>query len=640
MRVRLPLQTGASAFSMLAFWPAVITLVTSGAVIVDAWLRRSGAPDAWQIPARVVIILSLVTTISPLAVLGEIVFVYVRLRRAIEARACDAILDSDGLHLEGGQSHGLRVPYSEIDCARSAVEGQTLYLARHGGERIRLAVASDPDELQSLQALLATLRAMSAPAPAPSVSPSAHVLDCPGCGVPVAPADALTVTCRQCGVEVAMSDALRAQLQAARAISASRLAADRAVERLLRQPSARRANLVVLANAAAILVLWPVNGIFPLIAYFDPDRASFAWMACFTLGAVLLLLAVARVVLADRHALRLLTLGFAAHAPATVSEPSRCRVCLGPLPARDDGGLVVRCAFCSSANLLGLDVRAEAAVARSSEREALAALVRQRSARQRRLVAVAAALGLSAVGGIGLNSATRLEAERAAREPTCAEVPTDDEHELGDPEPVATSPFANPAYVVVDNAGAQEFVAQSLMHDTVEVASGANIEAPAVSPDGRSVVFGHRYARSGNFGLEMLTAEGQHALQTVVGSPRFAAFSPDGGWLSFSARSGGARQLYVARVSQPSRNRAIVCGRRHVVYSAWSPDGQDLAFMATAEVADEILGAGDLWTVHIDGHQARQRTSGNRVSPERILWKSDGFIYFHTAGGVRRVSGR
>ena len=70
--------------------------------------------------------------------------------------------------------------------------------------------------------------------------------------------------------------------------------------------------------------------------------------------------------LADRGALQLLTLGFGALAPAREGQPSRCRMCQGPLPETGLGG-VTPCRYCAAENIVGIDLRPSVDQARSEQ---------------------------------------------------------------------------------------------------------------------------------------------------------------------------------------------------------------------------------------------------------------------------------
>ncbi|HTM21407.1 MAG TPA: hypothetical protein VL172_12890, partial [Kofleriaceae bacterium] len=70
-----------------------------------------------------------------------------------------------------------------------------------------------------------------------------------------------------------------------------------------------------------------------------------------------------------------------------------CRSCGGPLPAAAEDRLVVACVYCGSDNLLGLDLRRQAARARSQERSVRAATRRRWWARLRLLIVVPLAAG-------------------------------------------------------------------------------------------------------------------------------------------------------------------------------------------------------------------------------------------------------
>jgi hypothetical protein len=129
--------------------------------------------------------------------------------------------------------------------------------------------------------------------------------------------------------------------------------AHRPLRRDLNQPTAKRVNWVL---AALSLI---AGGFMPL------TTMSGSWpTACGTAVVALLVATWAR------------------------GEPESCRCCGGPLPASQDGGIVVGCLYCAAENVLGLDMRSGEQRARATE-SSLAEALAQRS-RARRVARITA----------------------------------------------------------------------------------------------------------------------------------------------------------------------------------------------------------------------------------------------------------
>lgn len=707
--VRLPLQTGASSFSAIATWPARIVLLATGAATGSAWLS-SHAPEArLRIVAMVVQVLLLVFTLSPISLLAWLGILICRTGRAIRLRACDVLLDRESLRFDGGPASGERLCLDDLELGGCSIEDGVLYLALRDGTRRAVACATDADERDSLAVLLAAIRVRTGPRQSgPARGEGASLLCCAGCGAAVAPDERPLVECAHCGEQVTVPAPLRERLRALRQAAASHRAADRAVERLLQQPGAGGANLVILVGALALLVLWPVSTLLPLVSFAEAASASFLWLSSLLLGATLLILAVERVVIADRQALRAVVTGFAACAPERGAErattPSRCRRCAAPLPLGP--GVVVRCLFCGAANVLGVDVHAGAAAARSQVAELESVLSARRAARLRRGLALLAALGLAFIAWRGFCSASRAEEKEASGQPTCAtlDAPPDppgplsltaaaadllrlssDPSDEWDPtlspdgltllitvssgsgEAVAALPAGGgriarlrpgrqPCWIsgtdywfVEEHRERGEPAAEALYRAsyrtdlsqaaepaepsaappaTAPHATGASVDSPTVSPDGSRVLFGHRFARSGNFGLRGFAPSGPISVFTGTTSPRFPAFSQRGAELAFTALTSLRRHVFVTAWSQPARARAITCGEAAAIFPVWSPQGDRIAFVRVEGSDDEGHSAGDLFTVQTDGRRLVQLTKGRTVTPHHITWGRDGYLYF------------
>lgn len=374
--VRLPLQIGTSSLWSLArsvgmFFPSLVVLTAAG-------LSLAGYGGGWV----------------TLGIVGALMLVYsiVQASRAWRTRPSDAVLDESGLRLEGGAHAGLQIGWKEIDGAKTRAETtrearvtvrvvlstilgalladkasphetdrvpvRRLHLVSKDGRSWDLAEAELAAEAESLDALLGSIRSKLRPPEKRARAASQEVIVCGSCGAPAPPVDSDHVACRYCGAGVGMPDAVRERLRAHRAMQASRAQVTRVVEKLLRQPRAGWASIVLviagvfcsmawLAVVLGLLVLGPTSaGIFEV-----------SWSLAGGLFATAAFFIMARAALANRRALHLLASSFGARPPRDDSGVHSCRRCSAPLPASES--LVVQCAYCSADNLLGLDLRHE-----------------------------------------------------------------------------------------------------------------------------------------------------------------------------------------------------------------------------------------------------------------------------------------
>jgi TPR repeat protein len=108
---------------------------------------------------------------------------------------------------------------------------------------------------------------------------------------------------------------------------------------------------------------------------------------------------------------RLVALDFGAIPPSAAGQPYLCRRCLAPLDPKSEQALV-SCVYCQSDNVLGIDLRRDAKVAREETKSLSSALQRRASERRRwrgvslvgLVLVVAAAWSLR--NGIGHNALT------------------------------------------------------------------------------------------------------------------------------------------------------------------------------------------------------------------------------------------
>lgn len=190
-----------------------------------------------------------------------------------------------------------------------------------------------------------------------------------------------------------------------------------------------------------------------------------------------------------------------------------------------------------------------------------------------------------------------------------------------------------------------------------DVARIANVEEPAITPDGRTVALvvirqNLSYATE-VYSLELVdVATGRE--RTIVRGRDVAVprWSPDGNALAYLARTGGVLQAFVR--DRDGHTRQLTHAGGDVIDVAWSPDGTQLAFVATDLPANRVAlahhhdyffaGNNDytataltppdhLWVVEIRDGRTRRLTHGDwTVAPTdpggifspQIAWTPDG----------------
>ena len=136
--------------------------------------------------------------------------------------------------------------------------------------------------------------------------------------------------------------------------------------------------------------------------------------------------------------------------------------------------------------------------------------------------------------------------------------------------------------VVTTIAGAQNGVSGPSFEQVISLRSAGGA---AISPDGRSIVFGVRTTdwQGNRFDNELWIArEGEQPFQltrTDKGNSGSARWSPDGKWIAFLADRGNKQQVFVIR---PSGGEAqpITDHKEGIASFRWAPDGKRIAFTA------------------------------------------------------------
>ena len=165
-----------------------------------------------------------------------------------------------------------------------------------------------------------------------------------------------------------------------------------------------------------------------------------------------------------------------------------------------------------------------------------------------------------------------------------------------------------------------------------------DVQAPAWSPDGRTIVFVSW--RDGNGEVYAMDADGsgpRNLTQNPAKKDVRPAWSPDGRSIAFVSRRGPSSrckpgrcgpdrqsEIYVMN-ADGSRKRNLTRDRAFDDYPTWSPDGRRIAFLRGRGFR------GQLYVVNADGSGLRNLTPNQRpgYTYGQLVWAPDGrTIYF------------
>jgi len=657
--IRLPLQIGTTSLwgmtrAALLLVPGVLLLpfgVIGGVGVL--WAGDGG---------DVALVLAALLVGTPVMLIWIAVL---QLGGMLRARPSDAVIDADGVRVEGGRHGGVQLAWAQLEpssCTLRDVTDRQLTLAdmyrseqeargtamthlvveRAGQPALVLAEAEAPEERASLAALYASIQAGAWRGA--EVEPEVfgrEVVRCEACGAAVVPAVAERVQCHRCGAQVTMPEAVRARVGVAEQGRAARGEAARLVSRLIDQPGARRTNLLFVLGGAAMLLAWPASLGLGIWQYAQGELGAGRLLSLliFPLALIPGLYALLRVQLVDRFALRLLTLDLGAREPVRAGDPYGCHACGGPLVV-GSGEVVVRCVYCDADNVLGLDLRARAGRERAAARTLDEALRWRTVERRRWRVRLVPALALTLIGAGLLGLAVRSDAATRSLtvEGGVLERVTRDEGDEFMPSRAADGRLA----LVRDEDGPVVFV------DGRRIGSGA---WPAWDGDGAVLaVRGRQVVRIGDsaaagprpaFGADVVRLSGSGTLavgfvdervgvgttatlaaaMTVDG--RDAAVSLDGQRLAFVRAVDGVPQVFSMSVGAVETRQWTGDAQRKA-QPTWAPDGRRLVWVVDAGTdADPRR---NLWIAG-EGSAARALTAGD-ADPEEPFWAGDGWVYF------------
>ena len=162
-------------------------------------------------------------------------------------------------------------------------------------------------------------------------------------------------------------------------------------------------------------------------------------------------------------------------------------------------------------------------------------------------------------------------------------------------------------------------LSQHLLELRGEVASSSSW-----SPDGSRIAFDME-AGKGENDLFTVSAQGDD-LQILVegpGSQRFAAWSPDGSWLSYHETRGGDTDIVVLRLADGSTNRPGATPDTEAL-PVWSPDSERLAFYSNRSGFTEV------YSVARSGGEVLQHTASESYDLFATFSPDQRFLVFET----------
>ena len=649
---RFPLLIGLRAFRLLAIVPAWLLFVA--ALSLTLYLVGPDLPygNTMRLWGFVGVVLAMCLFLSPFALLFAAKFVFGTIRRAISNRACDVVMDETGIRILGGQAHGFSASWESLahphPCGVRWV-GQELWL--RGGENrwLRVPLPPDADERTSLEALFATVSAYAASSGQKNATPKRRsppgTLLCLGCGAPQAPAETPSVCCRHCNTTNPIPPELTEKIRAMRKVAEERAGDDALVSAVVGQRGARVANLVAFVGGllmmAASVVTLLVTAAFAFVDGKEAGLPRGGGIGIVAAGMGLLLLAAVRLILANRRALRLLTVGFSAHEPEREGDPRACRECDGPLPEPPGHSAVARCVYCSAVNVMAADLRLEASIVQrfaalaKDPREVLAA-----NKKQRRRASIVALLGILMIlgGAFGLYSESRVSAIAGAKD--AVEIPFNEAEkptylgavlpgpgalrvermaELGEKTPWilpdgkgGVTPVV-PREVLAKLPLSKSWYADTLVMDIAPFTGGAFLATM-------------RASEQGHLRIRRIEPDGSTAV--LMHDAREPMPSPDGKQLVAARLFGENFHLVIASAERLDTPKQLTRGYGQEAFPVWSPDGKRIAFL-TRTVRDVIqfhiyYGHSHLWVMDADGRNAERLTLGVSLEMVRPVWTEQG----------------
>ncbi|MBX7084076.1 MAG: hypothetical protein K1X88_33010 [Nannocystaceae bacterium] len=598
--VRLPLQIGTSSLWNIA---RGAILLVPGVLVAPVGIVVGGA-IAWygggEVSFGIGVFLAVVPILFVLFAIGQ-------LARVLRVRPSDVLLDAEGLRVEGGPHHGAHASWAQLagdNCrlvsdkdrgltpsdilaanwSESDRAGQQVVrlVAVQDGRDVVLAEAHAPEERESISALFESIRAgrgEHADEVAPADPEGTTLLRCPSCGTAVRPVAEPRTRCHRCESELPVPPEVAERVRSSDAATGARGRIDAALGKLIEQPGAGWTNVAFTLAGTAMVMAWPASIAIGVVQWQHDNLGAvrvlslLVFPAAMILGLAFLL----RASLVDRFALRLLTLDFGARDPVRPGDPFGCRGCAAPLPAAAQG-VLVRCAYCSADNVLGLDLRAHArrsqSVARSLD-DALSWRARERRRWRLRLLPALAMTGLGAgLLWLAIRPLPRSHTLTAAAGHGAIERITTDPRDERRP---VRSPAGDRLALIVP--GEPALVMTVAARDGSDRREGGLGQAATWLADGRLAVLDDGRVLRRAEGDVAPTPAADHAgryLTGISGNDPFALALADG-WIGIAS--------WDELGDDAPRVRGAVLGRE----AARSPDGRKLAYVRTGSGGDELV---------------------------------------------------
>jgi hypothetical protein len=688
---RFPLLVGSGAFRTLAL-PSAIVLLFS-ALFQAIYLEGPDLPngEVWRKVGYLGPITAVILFVSPLAFIAWFRAAVKLCIDAVKTRACDVILDDDGLTIVGGTARGFRASRQEIAGATigwSEQEGLSIGVP---GRTLRVPVPRDLQERASLHALYETLAATSrgARAQRPHREPP-DLVRCTQCGAALAPSAETKTACRHCGTGATLPSSIVDRVKALSSVTKERARDEARIAALLRQPGPWAANAVAFIGGLSLLLGAIVTALITLgLAFVDGLEAGMPRLhgiGPILMGACLLVVGLSVRLLATRGALRVLTLGLAAEAPARAGDPFACRECGGPLVDPAPGASLVTCVYCRTTNVRLVDAQQQAAVVGPSESKSPHDVLVTASRRKTASIAI---IGI-AIAFLGAGLAwtfawSPLEVDRSR----AAEVPFEDVREAFSPAPAEAGPdaraiarvarFEQPRVVLASDGAGIDVIA---MADTSTQVTRLGESKPWLNVKRRPALWARStrgLATLSSRGLELFDERGQgeivaswaalgdpHGIELRAGpettffvttraSPeghlrlrrlddgpasiiledaREAAVAPDDSRAVVTALVDDRFQLVLLPSLSAESGELLTRGKGNVRCPTWSPDGRAVAFLSES-VRDSMQfgirnGRRRLFSVNLETRTLRQLTAGGPLERTCPVWAPDGIYVVAT----------
>jgi Tol biopolymer transport system component len=197
------------------------------------------------------------------------------------------------------------------------------------------------------------------------------------------------------------------------------------------------------------------------------------------------------------------------------------------------------------------------------------------------------------------------------------------------------------AFFLIREEKSSIFKANLVSGEIVDLTPAVNAVDPAWSPDGSKIIFSDTASEAGVPQLWIMNADGSDPHHLAPDGPLglVASWSPDGREIAYTSSTevatGDLADIWAIGVDGSNRRR-LITGLSNDRQPVWSPDGQTLAFTRVGESADGPsrpgLG-GQIFVADASGENVRSVTSG---PPLKFLprWSPDGKqIAFSVAPG-------